>query len=409
MKKTITLIALFFFTITFYPQSTQDKAKAYYFEAVNAYNEASYSKAIQRLNETEKLLGSTNAIILNLKIKAYYELKDYKNAKLSLDKFSKEKGAEDDLKKETFSYIIKIEDGLQEEENEHLKELKRIGDNKKALLLIIEQNRIKKIEEEVKREEDLRLEEEERARELERIKMFKKKEKADFIKWHKEKYKDSNRNVFYKEQGKDFPKWGVVNGKFEVVIPFKYENISHIDGDIYSVLFKLKLGMVDVVKGMEILKPKYEPQGYFDTSFKFKEGLAVIRYNGKSGFVNKVGEIVIPFEFIGSHSFSEGLAAVSNETDTWGYINTNGNIIIPYKYFNVHSFSEGLAAVSNEKDTWGYINTNGKLIIPYKFCGGNGLDFENGIAFVRKKGKCDYIARLYSLALKINKKGRRIR
>jgi len=51
---------------------------------------------------------------------------------------------------------------------------------------------------------------------------------------------------------------------------------------------------------------------------KFKEGLAVAqkhKENGEKslfGYINKVGETVIPFEYFHGRDFSEGLAAVAN-------------------------------------------------------------------------------------------------
>jgi hypothetical protein len=58
--------------------------------------------------------------------------------------------------------------------------------------------------------------------------------------------------------------------------------------------------------------------------FPFVEGLARVERDGKDGFVDTTGEEIIPplyrtAEFFGNHSFSEGLAAVTdaNATNWW--------------------------------------------------------------------------------------------
>lgn len=42
----------------------------------------------------------------------------------------------------------------------------------------------------------------------------------------------------------------------------------------------------------------------------FMDGLAVVNKNGKFGYINKTGKMVIAPEFDGALNFSEGMAAV---------------------------------------------------------------------------------------------------
>ena len=75
------LVVLLLISNLSFSQSNNDKAKAYFNEAQSAYSEGSYTTSISNLNSVEEFLGKTNPIILNLKIKSYYNLKDYDNAK----------------------------------------------------------------------------------------------------------------------------------------------------------------------------------------------------------------------------------------------------------------------------------------------------------------------------------------
>lgn len=112
MKRVI--IFLFFaFTLQANAQSNQEKAKAYYFSAVEQYDNRNYSKAIEYCQQVEDLLGSTNARVEALRLKSYFDKGNTKLAKESLDVFLTLE-ADDDLLKEISPYIVKIEDSEKE-------------------------------------------------------------------------------------------------------------------------------------------------------------------------------------------------------------------------------------------------------------------------------------------------------
>ncbi len=60
-----------------------------------------------------------------------------------------------------------------------------------------------------------------------------------------------------------------------------------------------------------------------------QEILYLARKDGKSGYINSSGQIIIDFvfDFFGCRDFTEGLASVSYQ-DKAGYIDTFGNFII---------------------------------------------------------------------------------
>lgn len=126
---------------------------------------------------------------------------------------------------------------------------------------------------------------------------------------------------------------------------------------------------------------------YFMVDFS-DEGLAAVLKNGKEGFVNTKGEVVIPFIYEWVRGFSEGLAAVCNDSHHWGFINTRGEVVIPLIYDWVQSFSEGLAAVSkNGKD--GFINTSGDVVVPMIY--DSARSFSDGLAAVQKDEKWGFV------------------
>ena len=109
--------------------------------------------------------------------------------------------------------------------------------------------------------------------------------------------------------------------------------------------------------------------------------LFVIRVDGKEGFMNPKGEVVIPATFEKVYPFSDGLAAVQVER-LWGFINTDGKMVIEPQFVMVHFFSDGLAAVREKEFNapWGYIDKQGKMVIKPIF--DHAEQFHNGIARV---------------------------
>ena len=108
------------------------------------------------------------------------------------------------------------------------------------------------------------------------------------------------------------------------------------------------------------------------------DNLFQVTKDGKSGFINRKGQVVIDLVFDGVSSFSEGLARIFTG-DKVGFIDTKGNIKIPPKFDSVSGFSEGMAS-ARSGDKYGYIDTSGNFVIEPKFyrC----RDFENEFALV---------------------------
>lgn len=82
----------------------------------------------------------------------------------------------------------------------------------------------------------------------------------------------------------------------------------------------------------------------------FYEGLLAIEKNGKVGYVNKYGDIVIPIQYDEGCKFSEGLAAVAVGSRYFGtikmfYIDKGGNIVIEptENLFQCGEFKNGIA------------------------------------------------------------------
>lgn len=96
-----------------------------------------------------------------------------------------------------------------------------------------------------------------------------------------------------------------------------------------------------------------------------------VTINGKDGFINHRGELVIPAIYDYAHFFSEGRAAVA-KNGKYGFIDSKGNVVIDLIYDNVGDFFDpnGFASVKkNGKE--GLIDRNGKIVMPiiYEYAG----------------------------------------
>lgn len=70
----------------------------------------------------------------------------------------------------------------------------------------------------------------------------------------------------------------------------------------------------------------------YDKLGKFSNGLAWFEADGKYGYIDKTGTIIIPAEYIDASDFTiDGAAKVQVAKKKGAYIDTTGSIICTYK------------------------------------------------------------------------------
>lgn len=110
----------------------------------------------------------------------------------------------------------------------------------------------------------------------------------------------------------------------------------------------------------------------FEYVGKFSEGLAAVGLNGKTGFINTAGKVVIPciYDFAWG-DVRNGLIPVRLNGKS-GFINTKGETVVPFVYDEIGYYPGDSYVLFDYDDVtpvlrdgkWGLINTKGKLIIP---------------------------------------------
>lgn len=147
----------------------------------------------------------------------------------------------------------------------------------------------------------------------------------------------------------------------------------------YSVYFDTKGNQV-----FKNLTERVDSWAHIQPPRGFSEGLAAFYSYSKRlyGFIDTKGNMVIPPQFSQAQGFSEGLAAVKTLEGKWGFINKQGKMVLPAIYSTEPSyFQEGLAVIKKKDMTYCYIDTTGNIV----FNGlADALPFYNGKAFIRK-------------------------
>lgn len=118
--------------------------------------------------------------------------------------------------------------------------------------------------------------------------------------------------------------------------------------------------------------------------------------DGKLGYIDPTGKIIIAAEYMDAGAFKEGLAPVARGVPRkWGFIDRTGKEVIPLQYdgVSISGFSDGVVFVSKHVDRqgrdkkWGVVDKTGREIVPPKY--DNAQRFREGLAWVNVGGRVD--------------------
>jgi hypothetical protein len=201
-------------------------------------------------------------------------------------------------------------------------------------------------------------------------------------------------------------RYGMINVKGEVIMPFAYKEIDQ--AAVYEHLHravKNSYGGEGFINedGKEVISCSYSSfliiggcdNNYFcsgiayansgtlpiDTSGiilqsqlpgnigLFYNGTAPVTTTNSIGFIDIKGKTIIRvINYIGNEwsKIKDGYIMLSDTSGNYGYVDTKGKVVVPFKYKSAKEFSNGLAAVEiNNK--WGFVNEQGKVVIPIEF------------------------------------------
>jgi len=124
----------------------------------------------------------------------------------------------------------------------------------------------------------------------------------------------------------------------------------------------------------------------FDEAAHFSDGWAKVKVGKQVFFIDASGSTVLKPQVSSIDSFSEGLAVASKGgSKKLGYVNKKGEFVIEPRFNFAYSFSEGKASVCKTKiGECGYINKDGKIVIKQSLDGAR--KFVNGLAPAKTGG-----------------------
>ncbi len=180
--------------------------------------------------------------------------------------------------------------------------------------------------------------------------------------------------------------YGYINLDGEVVIEPQFEQAENFVNGYALVILDSCASAID-----ETGKMLFEPLEKGTVLYNFgTNGLAVIYRDGKEGYINADGEIVIECKFDGADAFLDNGLALARIGDEIGFIDESGEFVVEPQFYTVGNFGDnGLAPYSNEKGLYGYVDKTGKIVIDAKYYWAD--PFKNGFARVFIDGKNVYI------------------
>lgn len=103
----------------------------------------------------------------------------------------------------------------------------------------------------------------------------------------------------------------------------------------------------------------------------FSESLALVKEQDECCFIDKNGNTVITCDqsidpSVLCSGFHEGLAVI-RQNEKYGFMDKSGSIVIPCKWEYATNFDEGMASVQNDQEKYGCIDTKGRLVIPCQY------------------------------------------
>ena len=169
--------------------------------------------------------------------------------------------------------------------------------------------------------------------------------------------------------------YGLCDENGNVVVPCEYPYLQYCENGWYVAQNQDgRYGYIDKSGNVMI---DFE----FEDAEKFSCGLAPVLIDGLWGFINEDGEVVIEpayltasvatinaDPYIGSCTFWDGVGKVQ-DGDQWILIDTQGNVVVDDPGFSdFYSCGNGLIAYQDaESGLWGYMTTDGKIAIEARF------------------------------------------
>lgn len=151
-------------------------------------------------------------------------------------------------------------------------------------------------------------------------------------------------------------KWALINASFEPVTDFIYDDVKMDDYKYCSISGRAFVKTKDGYQMVDENGKALGAGGYEDAVPFLSEEFTAVKKNGKWGFVDLNGELVIEPQYDSAGAFDGGLAPVQT-AEGWGYITADNQMVIPADFTEAKSFYKGVAPVK-KGNIWTLIQLN---------------------------------------------------
>ena len=172
--------------------------------------------------------------------------------------------------------------------------------------------------------------------------------------------KEFTDSLFLVKEG-DF--WGIAKADSSIVLPCTFDDIGQLSNNLAHVVSNKKMGFINNI-GEIIIPIKFDAPYNYQDICNFNLGFCTVVRNGKYGMIDTTGKIKIKYSYKQLGKSSELIAF--RKSNLWGFMRHNGKKILSSKYNYAESTTNNIAIV--QKDTlMGIINHSAKYIIPMTY------------------------------------------
>jgi len=206
----------------------------------------------------------------------------------------------------------------------------------------------------------------------------------------------SRKNITYQERDRETNwkrillvkpnKWGFVNNKNEIMIPFEYDFINPFENGLaYAEKNEKKIFVTP--RNLKLT-------GDYDEAGIFTYGRAPVAKNKKWGFIDEDGILVIPMIYDHVEYFTKNNLSAVGKSGKAGFINREGKEVVPTIFEKVIGEQLDDLVIARKNYKWAFFNSKGNQLTDFLYTnvqrtwkGDETTFFENGPASVKMNGK----------------------
>lgn len=159
--------------------------------------------------------------------------------------------------------------------------------------------------------------------------------------------------------------YGIMDFNGKIIIQPKYGEIMGFSEYLAAVKVGSKWGFVDTSFNLVI-----QPFVTQKEDFYFSNGLVKVKPNGKIGFMDRAGKMVLPAIYDHAYDFGDGGLAPVYLNEKFGLINKKGETVVPFEYAAALEFENGYCALGKkigDDVLFAIVNDKGKILTDFEF------------------------------------------